>query len=508
MKTKLLFILGCIFWYVQMFSQSNRIVDRIIHFDQFVKHLQSRQVNTATIRLDSITRKNYDAVNSVYNLSSMDIFLFDSNNLNTEYSFNIWDVNNSVLFQQGKTEYVFNASGMISSKTDYYFDSSLNVMVPSQKHLYTYNASGQVIEMLSQQYDTASSQFVNQDKEIYTYAQTTDPKPNLVNIYQWDTANATWIDDKRGTITYNSNFQFTDIIIEAKDISNNTWVNSFHYIRNYDANFRLLEHLMQQWQSNAWVNVRKKSVSYTSMANYDEIVIENFNWDSVNSSWAINDKHIEHVDSNNNILQEEYYYWDSLNSQLFGSNKLVYNYNTNDIEVDYYMWDSQTQNWSSDILSKYVFNYDMSVPKSDLILPYYLTPSGLPTDTLFETGIPAFDGLNHKLLSKEFFSRATASDPWSPVFKKIYNYTDTSVSIEDHRQITAKVYPNPFSDHIRFEVASDTYSLNLFDLNGRLLFAADLNANESVNLSFLNKGIYIYKVQTNQGVASGKIIKK
>ncbi len=507
MKTKLFFVLSFIFFYAQMVGQSYPIVDRIVYFDQFVQSLQSRQLN-ATVRLDSIRNNNYDAVNSVYTLNSLQIFTFDSNNLNTEDSYNTWDVNNNALMQQGKTEYTYNSSGAIVDMTYYYFDLNQNAIVPSQKSLYTYNASGQLIEMITQQYDISSSQFVNQQKEVYTYTQTTDPKPTLVLIYQWDTANTSWVDFQRGTIVYNSNFQFTDIVLENKDNSNNIWINSQHFSRSYDANFRLTEYIIQQWLSNAWVNYSKKAVSYTPMGSYEEIIVENFSWDTPNSSWLINGKHIKHIDTNNNILQVEYFYWDSAVSQLIGSTKIIYTYNANDIEAAYFSWDSQTQDWTTDNLQKDIYSYDMTIAKNDLILPYIYSGNTSLTNSLFTTGIPSFDQLNHKLLTKESFYRATVSDPWTPTFKQTYLYTDTAAGIDDSRQITAKVYPNPFSDKIRFEVALDTYFLNIFDLNGRLLYASDINTNEFVNLSFLNKGVYIYKIQTEEGFASGQIIKK
>ena len=508
MKTKLFFALSFIFWYGQIFSQSYPIVDRIVHFDQFVKHLQNRQPNTATIRLDSIRSNNYDAVNSVFTLNSLQLFAFDSNNMNTEDSYNSWDASNSVLMQQGKTEYTYTGTGAIAEMTYYYFDFNQNALVPSQKTTYTYNTSGQLIAMVMQQYDIPSSQFVNQQKEVYTYAQTTDAKPNFVQIYQWDTVNTSWGDYQRANIIYNSNFQFTDIVMETKDNLNNTWVNSQHFTRSYDANFRLIEYIIQQWQGNAWINYSKKAVSYTPMGSYDEIIVENFSWDTPNSSWSINGKQVKQVDTNGNMMQAEYFYWDSASSQLVGSTKIVYTYNANDIEATFFSWDSQTQDWKTDNLQKDLYTYDMSITKNDLILPYTYSGNTSLSNSLFASGIPGFDNLNHKLLTKESFYRATVSDPWVPTFKQTYLYTDTAAGIDDNRQITAKVFPNPFSDNIRFEVASDTYSINVYDLNGRLLYAAELNSHASVNLSFLNKGVYIYKIQTGKGVASGQIVKK
>ena len=509
MKTKLFYLIAFILIGGKNLAQSNTnaFVGRIDHFDQFVQHLQNRQPNTATIRLDSITGKNYDAANSVYTLNSLQTFSFDNNNMNIEDAFNTWNNNSSSLLQQNKSEYTYTNSGMIAEIINYYYNFNANALVPSQKNLYTYNASGQLSEMVIQQYDTPSSQFVNQQKEVYTYAQTSDPKPNLVQIYQWDTANTSWADFQRGTIAYNSNFQFTDIIMENKDVSNNTWVNNQHFVRIYDTNMRLLENSIQTWQTNAWVNYNKKTISYTPMGNYEEVIEENFSWDAPNSSWKVNSKQEMHIDNNDNVLQRAYFYWDAVNNQLVGSTKSINTYNANILEVTYFSWDNQTQDWATDTTQKELYTYDMSVAKTDLILPYLYVSSSSFSNSLFSTGLPNFDDLNHKLLTKESFYRTTASDPWILSYKQIYLYTDTTAAIDNYRQITAKVYPNPFKDTIRFEVASDTYSIHIYALDGRLLYRNLQQTNVAIDVSFLTKGIYVYHIDTANGRASGQIIK-
>jgi len=512
MKTKLfyLFVFILIGGKNQAQSRANTLIERITHFDQFVQHLQKRQSNTATIRLDSIRGQGYDATNNVYTFSSLQTFTFDSNNINIEDAANSWDANNNVFNQQSKSVYTYNNSGMMSSATYYYFDFNTNALIPSQKIIYTYNGSNQLVEMTVQLYDAANSQFVNQQKEVYTYAQTSDPKPNLVQIYQWDTANSLWTDYQKSIITYNANFLSTDIVLQNKDIPNNTWVNNQHFMRTYDTNMRITEALIQSWQSNAWINSTKRAMSYAAMGSYEEIVTDYFTWDDTNSAWTLNGKQKTDIDNNENILQKEGYYLDTSSNQLVGSTKIVYSYTGNNIEVSFYSWDNQTQDWATDNSQKNIYTYDMSVPNTDLILPFIYTSAAISlTSNVYSYGSVNlnFNDFKYKLLTKEYFYRATAADPWVSTYKQTYLYTDTTTGIDEQPQINAKVYPNSFNHTINIEVEADSYSISIYSLDGRQLYQKIHQANDQINLSFLTKGVYIYKLKTDKGFASGQIIK-
>lgn len=74
----------------------------------------------------------------------------------------------------------------------------------------------------------------------------------------------------------------------------------------------------------------------------------------------------------------------------------------------------------------------------------------------------------------------------------------------DIRQI--KVYPNPTKNYLHFENTNNAKKIEVFDLNGKLIHSTNKT---SIRTSQLNKGMYLYSVQLNNGkVVSGKFIKE
>jgi len=120
--------------------------------------------------------------------------------------------------------------------------------------------------------------------------------------------------------------------------------------------------------------------------------------------------------------------------------------------------------------------------------------------------MPNYDSFHHQLLFKKDFSRATATDPWEEGYKTEYKYT-TTVGIDEMAQIDAKVYPVPFDNYLKVQTENDNYQIKIMDLNGRVLYAGEHQNNERVNLNNLTKGVYIYKIITGEGQATGQIIK-
>ncbi len=510
MKTKLFFIISFLMSGILNISAQqvqDRIFERILHFEQLKQKLQNRQVNTANIRLDSIVSKSYNSNNSSYSLNSLQAYLYDANDYNTNDSYNVWDANNNTMMQQSKTDYIYDSNGFITSETYFYLDFNTGTMIPSQRRLYTYNTNNQLTEMITQNYNSSSSAFDNFSKETYTYAQATDPMPDTILIEQWDAANNAWVLNQLGTITYNSNFKFTDMVVQNRDSGANTWVNDLHFTRTYDTNMRLTLHVMQNWDGAAWVNSSQRTYTYTPVGTDTNIIREFSSW--VNSNWNVTGRTVTLIDANNQILLTEYYYLDNVSNTMIGSNKRIYNYNANVIVVENFQWDATNSDWATDSLSKIEYTYDMNHDKSDLILPYIYSNNTIISNTLFSTGLPSFDNFHHQILEEKYYSRPTAADPWIETYKSEYKYTDNTAGISEQNSIEAQVYPVPFDQYIQFKTEStDAYQINIMDVNGRVLYAGQHSNNEKIYLNGLSKGVYIYQVVTKTGQASGQIIKK
>lgn len=74
--------------------------------------------------------------------------------------------------------------------------------------------------------------------------------------------------------------------------------------------------------------------------------------------------------------------------------------------------------------------------------------------------------------------------------------------------VEAKVYPNPAIDYLSIETKEVVQMLEVYDALGRKAISKTPNQNNfSLDISNLEKGIYILKLQTNEGIGSYKIVK-
>ncbi|MFM5961775.1 MAG: T9SS type A sorting domain-containing protein, partial [Dolichospermum sp.] len=84
--------------------------------------------------------------------------------------------------------------------------------------------------------------------------------------------------------------------------------------------------------------------------------------------------------------------------------------------------------------------------------------------------------------------------------------TDASSSVFELNTDVLNVYPNPASDElfVQFEALASDYSVSISDLQGRMIYATDLNGvsgtqNVSVPVKEFSKGSYIVNV-TSMGI--------
>jgi len=88
-----------------------------------------------------------------------------------------------------------------------------------------------------------------------------------------------------------------------------------------------------------------------------------------------------------------------------------------------------------------------------------------------------------------------------------------NLTVQDFDENQIKIYPNPVDDILNIENLSNSIgkaNLKVFDLNGRMLInkSLDFSLNQSINLSQLQKGIYVLNIENSRLKISKKIIVK
>ena len=89
-------------------------------------------------------------------------------------------------------------------------------------------------------------------------------------------------------------------------------------------------------------------------------------------------------------------------------------------------------------------------------------------------------------------------------------YLSLNRKIDLNKEAAVSAYPNPFTDKIFVEVmgTKQNSSLNLIDVNGKILVTSEFTRTETVDMTNYPAGMYILKVKTANGVVTKKIVKQ
>lgn len=96
-------------------------------------------------------------------------------------------------------------------------------------------------------------------------------------------------------------------------------------------------------------------------------------------------------------------------------------------------------------------------------------------------------------------------------FGQVEDYTLNVVTLAVNENIKngVKVYPNPVVDFMNIESPVKVKSATVYDVSGKSVSTHELNAAKSqINLSKLNPGVYMVRLETEGGVKTVKVIKK
>ena len=90
---------------------------------------------------------------------------------------------------------------------------------------------------------------------------------------------------------------------------------------------------------------------------------------------------------------------------------------------------------------------------------------------------------------------------------KLFVESTTSNGTNFSNGLSCKVYPNPFSNYLRIECFSAVQSVEVVDLQGKIVYS-EPNSQAKIDLSYLPSGLYILKVKSGKQVFQQKLIKQ
>lgn len=333
-------------------------------------------------------------------------------------------------------------------------------------------------------------------KRIYSYTSVGSLTQTVEHT--WDGANYSWMPDWKFEYTYNESGNVTQYLGFDWDKENNNWISDWKNVYSYDSDGTVPQILDYDWDkiTNNWVLVWQYLYSYNENGNVDQIL--DYYWDEDTSMWVLAWKYVCTYDANKNLAQMLGYFMDDNTSQwvLDSNEEYIFDEKGNNIK-----YIANTRNETTGQLELYFkreYTYDNNYTFNDLISP-------LPY--LWQVNY-----YNHMLTGQSTSIWNKSSSKWEvPIYKALYYYSEqNTTSVTGLNQNQFNIYPNPVTEYVQFDFQNinSEVILELFDIHGRKLLSKTIDDNEKVNMKRFRSGTYIYKLNIDGKIQSGKLVKE
>ena len=91
---------------------------------------------------------------------------------------------------------------------------------------------------------------------------------------------------------------------------------------------------------------------------------------------------------------------------------------------------------------------------------------------------------------------------------KLLKYTDLASSIERVDEMNVRVFPNPASDYLSFEMENIAAEIDVLDVNGRVILTNIELTNFQMDVSILSSGVYFVKIKSENESVLRKFVKQ
>jgi hypothetical protein len=338
-------------------------------------------------------------------------------------------------------------------------------------------------------WDTTTSRWNVYYKFIYTY----DALLNntLSTSYNWNDTIGQWICDWKIESAFNANGNEIYSIGYEWDKTSRKWVQSYKLECTYDALGNITRYAEYRWDfaTSQWINYHKDEYTYDANGkmtlrihlcyyekiesifnvNGNNILSFYYDWDFDTSQWVFHSKFEIVYDAYGNVNYS--YFWDNTTSQWVVRGKAEYKHDANGNLTSFksYSWSEASNQWVGGVNNEYTYDANGN-------------------------NIFCFD-----------YSWDSKTSQWIVRSKFTSYYSEHNSGISEKH---INVFPNPAKESIIFYIAtiSESATVEIFDILGKKVFEQKLPVTGQIFISHLCKGLYLYKINNNGNIYTGKII--
>ncbi len=300
-------------------------------------------------------------------------------------------------------------------------------------------------------------------KVIGTYID--DLYPDVFLFQFWDVVNNQWLDVARADYTYNNN------------------------VLDYITTF--------SWTNNMWVEVNKQLFMFNVDDLFSEYIYQE--WDPIDNQWNNLSKTLYTYLSNNTEDTRTIYAWNETSSDWDLDRREVYNYASGLLDfIQIENWESNQ--WNNGRYEEFIYDTDDNIIEW-VLLDWQNGSYENQSQRLYSDFL---DGAAQTMIQKSW-----QNGNWLNLNRESRVYPDClNLSNDDFSQENVSLYPNPAESEVFIDVFENAEYI-LTNINGQLLRdGLFLSGNNSIDLTGLNRGIYLLKISAEKGFVVRKIIKK
>jgi hypothetical protein len=443
-------------------------VDYTTEYDQLEKvhqldleaeiNFESGQVLPVTNRgnkemLDSLIGYRWDTVTNEYRPSTNERYLYNEDEKCVNYSVSFWS-------------------------------SSKNSLVPGYSYAYIYGANGERLEQYRSKYDGVKNQFYMYSRFEYHYNAN-----NLLthyDYYLWDSTANLWVLNYKLENSYRTNNQIEIRNGFAWNDSTKLWEDDYrenHYFDTSDYKIKYEERSFST-VTNVWKLGLLDEYINDSVGNLSQTI--RFEAGISSGQMELTEKLNSDYDSLNREIQKLEYMWNPGTFQWDLSARSFRTYTSANDVAEIISQHRSGSNWVTS--ARHQYTYHFGFPSTDLVIPF----TNYFNDKILEIKSWQWDGVQ-----------------WPEPIKSTYFYSDFKpTSVQVLKENTINAYPNPFTNELSFDLpTSETFQLELYDVQGKLVWSQQVRANQKVPTSKLENGLYFYSIRNNKNVFQGKLVK-
>ncbi len=418
-----------------------------------------------------------------------DWYLYDN-------SIHFVDEGNSMWYNKAHSSKTYDNANRILSDTSFSTPNSSTAQTPQRLLTYQYDAQGNNTEYIT--YYWINGGWVPSERFISTYNTT-----NNLLTYQKDTYNNGALSPaEKTTYTYYINDLVATKTYEL--YSNGGWENSQRVNNSYDLNNNLTSVIEEQWINGAWNNIRRTTHTFNSNGDYTITLIENFDTNTAN--WESTDRY---TFTYNNLgyltlqVSEKYYSFTSMWENDL-KDEFTYDANGNYTETINSYW--YNSHWQKD--ERNTFTYDLN---ENLLENFRYEWFGNWSERI--KWYYRYNSYNQITLDSVLRYNSVVGDSYINYYYETY---EEGTGITTIPTVLSIVSPNPFTQNVAIDLTvteAGKHTFEVYNMAGQRIHIDSRHLAPGSQTIIWDgqeapKGVYFYKVYSQSGLASGKLVKQ